>query len=62
MAGCIIRSMRSACSFFSGVSVGTAPIMRLQAAGEMQLERTPKEAMSRAMAFDMPTIPSLAAA
>ena len=39
-----------------------ATISRLQAKGEMQLERTLNRAMSRAMPFDRPTMPILAAA
>ena len=56
---CFSRSTR-ACS--SGVSVGIEPIMRLQAKGAMQLERTPNFAMSRAIDFDRAARPSLAAA
>ena len=37
------------------------PVMRLQAKGEMQFERTPKAAMSMAMDFERATIPNLAA-
>ena len=46
----------------SGVSVGIEPIMRLQAKGAMQFERTRYFAMSSAIDFDSPTTPSLAAA
>ena len=35
---------------------------RLQAKGEMQFERTLKRAMSRAIDFESPTMPILAAA
>ncbi len=48
-------------SCWSGVSVGIEPIMRLQANGAMQFERTWDFAMSRAIDFDSPTMPSLAA-
>jgi len=46
----------------SGVSAGIEPIMRLQAKGAIQFERTLYFAMSSAMDFDSPTTPSLAAA
>ena len=54
--------MRSTRAFSSGVSVGMVPISRDQANGETQLERTLKRAMSSAIDFDRPTMPSLAAA
>ena len=47
---------------WSGVSAGIEPIMRLQANGAMQLERTWYFAMSSAIDFDSPTMPSFAAA
>jgi hypothetical protein len=55
---CLMRSTR-ACS--SGVSVGIEPIMRLQAKGEMQLERTLNLCMSSAIDLDSAVTPSLAA-
>ena len=55
---CMIFSTRAFCS---GVSAGMVPIMRLQAKGEMQFERTLKRSMSSAIDFDRPTMPSLAA-
>ena len=54
--------MRSTRAFCASVSAGMVPIMRVQANGEMQLERTLKRAMSSAIDFDRPTMPSLAAA
>ena len=53
---------RSTRAFCSGVSTGMVPISRDQANGETQLERTLKRAMSSAIDFDSPTMPSLAAA
>ena len=53
---------RSTRVFSSGVSAGMVPMSRLQAKGEMQFERTLKRAMSRAIDFESPTIPILAAA
>ena len=47
---------------WSGVSVGMEPTMRLQAKGAMQFERTRYFAMSSAIDFDSPTMPSFAAA
>ena len=46
----------------ASVSCGMDPIMRLQAKGVMQFERTLKRAMSSAIDFDRPAIPSFAAA
>ena len=48
--------------FFHKMSVGMAPIMRLQAKGAMQLERTLNFSMSSAIDFDSAAMPSLAAA
>src|SRR3954469_2610014 len=48
-------------AFCSGVSVGMAPIMRLQAKGAMQLERTLYFAMSSAMDLESAARPSFAA-
>ena len=48
-------------SRWSGVSAGMEPIMRLQAKGAMQLERTRYFAMSSAIDLDNPTMPSFAA-
>ncbi len=48
-------------AFCSGVSAGMVPIMRLQAKGAMQFERTLYFAMSSAIDLDSPTMPSLAA-
>ncbi|MNW14153.1 hypothetical protein D3C71_2123000 [compost metagenome] len=45
----------------SSVLAGMVSVMRLQARGAMQFERTLKAAMSSAMALDRPTMPSLAA-
>ena len=53
---------RSTRAFCSGVSTGMVPISRDQANGDTQLERTLKRAMSSAIDFDRPTMPSLAAA
>src|SRR5499426_2881964 len=53
---------RSTRAFCSGVSTGMVPMRRDQAKGDTQLERTWKRDMSRAIDFDRPTIPSLAAA
>ena len=49
-------------AFSSSVLVGMVPIRRLQAKGDTQFERTLKRAMSSAIDFDRPTMPSLAAA
>ena len=56
---CLIFSTRA---FWASVSVGMVPIIRVQANGETQLERTLKRPMSSAIDFDSPTMPSLAAA
>ena len=61
MAG-VICFMRSTRAFSASVSVGIEPIMRLQANGAMQLERTLNFCMSSAIDFDSAMIPSLAAA
>ena len=61
MSALIVFSRSTRC-LASGVSVGIEAIMRLQANGAMQFERTLKRAMSSAMPFDRPTMPSLAAA
>src|SRR6218665_3239861 len=45
----------------SAVLEGMVSVMRLQASGAMQFERTLKAAMSSAIALDRPTMPSLAA-
>jgi hypothetical protein len=50
--------MRCSCSGVFGID----PIMRLQAKGEMQFERTLNRLRSSAMDFDSAAIPSLAAA
>ena len=42
--------------------MGMVPIIRLQAKGEIQFERTFKRDISSAIDFDNPAIPSLAAA
>ena len=55
---CWILATRACCS---GVSVGMEPIMRLQANGAMQLERTLNFCMSSAMLLDSAVRPSLAA-
>ncbi|MOA39543.1 hypothetical protein D3C78_1613330 [compost metagenome] len=55
---CWILATRACCS---GVSVGMEPIMRLQAKGAMQFERTLNFCMSRAMDLDSATSASLAA-
>src|SRR5260370_25718588 len=47
---------RSTRAFSSGVSVGMVPIIRLQANGEMQLERTLTPDMSSAIDLDKPTM------
>jgi len=46
----------------SGVLVGIESIMRVQAKGATAFERTLKRCMSRAIDFERPTMPSLAAA
>ena len=43
------------------VSVGMVAIIRLQAAGAIQLERTENRSMSSAIDFDSPTMAILAA-
>ena len=48
-------------AFWSSVSAGIEPIMRLQAKGEMQFERTWYFAMSSAIDLDNPAMPSFAA-
>ncbi len=48
-------------AFCSGVSAGIELVIRLQAKGAMQFERTPKRPMSRAIDFDRAATPSLAA-
>src|SRR5689334_6108861 len=48
-------------SFWSFVSVGIDPIIRLQAKGAMQFERTWYFAMSSAIDLDRPAIPNFAA-
>jgi hypothetical protein len=53
------RSSRACCS---GVSAGIVPIMRVQAKGEMQFERTSNAFMSSAIDFERPTMPIFAAA
>ena len=55
----LIFSTRAACV---SSAMGIVPMSRLQAKGEMQFERTWKRAMSSAIDFESPTIPSLAAA
>src|SRR5579864_4981788 len=55
---CWIFATRACCS---GVVAGMEPVMRLQANGEMQLERTLKRFISRAMDFDSAAMPSFAA-
>ena len=61
MAGviCLMRSTRAFSA--SGVSVGIEPIMRLQAKGAMQFERTLNFCMSSAIDFDSAAMPSFAA-
>src|SRR5271156_4664849 len=46
--------------FSSSVSVGIESIIRVQANGAIQFERTLKRSMSSAMPRDSPTMPSLA--
>ncbi|MNS92235.1 hypothetical protein D3C72_1263640 [compost metagenome] len=48
-------------AFSSGVSAGIELVMRLQANGAMQFERTLKRCMSSAIDFDSAAMPSLAA-
>ncbi|MNN86185.1 hypothetical protein D3C81_2035670 [compost metagenome] len=55
---CLIFSTRACCS---GVSVGMAPIMRLNANGATQFERTLNFCMSSAMDLESAMMPSLAA-
>ena len=58
----VICWMRATRAFSSGVSVGMAPIIRLQANGAMQLLRTLNFCMSSAMLLLSAASPSLAAA
>ena len=57
----VICMMRSTRRFCSGVSAGMVPVMRDQAKGAMQFDRTLKRDMSSAIDFDSPTMPSFAA-
>ena len=52
---------RATRSLASGVSAGIEAVMRLQANGAMQFERTPARAMSSAIDCDRPMMPALAA-
>ena len=57
-----IRCSLATRAFASGVSAGIEAIMRLQANGEMQFDRTLKRRMSSAIDFESAAMPSLAAA
>ena len=60
LAGVIFLE-RSRRATWAGVSAGMVPIMRVQANGEMQLERTLNAAISSAIERDRPMMPILAA-
>src|SRR5579862_3639231 len=60
LAGVIFLE-RSSLAFCASVSAGMVPIMRVQAKGGVQLERTLTAAMSSAIDRDKPIMPILAA-
>ena len=58
----VIRCSFSTAACCSGVVVGMELVMRLQAQGERQLDRTLYRCLSSAIDFDNAVIPSFAAA